>query len=88
MVQSVSGYQSFSVLGMTVIFALGGFIIAMGLAVDVIAARFGPEWSISNVSSGMPKRLWRCTKMRMLQLDLGWMDGAVEHEQQKEQEWR
>jgi hypothetical protein len=45
MVQNGSGYQSFSVLGMSLIFALGGAIIILGLSVDLLAAKFGAEHS-------------------------------------------
>jgi hypothetical protein len=45
MVQSSGGYQSFSVLGIALILALGGLIIVMGLTVDMVAGKFGPESS-------------------------------------------
>jgi hypothetical protein len=45
MVRNAGGYQSFSVLGIALILALGGLIIVVGLTVDVIAAKFGLESS-------------------------------------------
>jgi hypothetical protein len=45
LVHNAGGYQSFSVLGIALILALGGLIIVTGLTVDTIAASFGPESS-------------------------------------------